>query len=110
MPFIQPIHFRHASTFPHNILEAVKTCKRRVTALQDRLVFTYKKTCFVEGAIVKAVQKQKKTLFSHIVINSNCRLERNFAQACEDSDDVLFYIKLLCGFHGKTPVGHYNPD
>ncbi|HUX89888.1 MAG TPA: DEAD/DEAH box helicase family protein [Gallionellaceae bacterium] len=59
---------------------------------------------------VVAVEKQEKTLFSHIVIDSNSGPERNFAQACEDNDDVLFYIKLPRWFQIDTPVGSYNPD
>lgn len=59
---------------------------------------------------VKAVEKQEKTLFSHIVIDSNSSPERNFAQACEDNDDVFFYIKLPRWFQIETPVGSYNPD
>ncbi|AKH36880.1 MULTISPECIES: restriction endonuclease [Nitrosomonas] len=59
---------------------------------------------------VKAVKKQEKTLFSHIVIDSNSDPERKFAQACEDNDDVLFYIKLPRWFRIETPVGPYNPD
>ena len=59
---------------------------------------------------VKAVEKQDKTLFSHIIIDSNSGPERLFAQACEDNDDVLFYIKLPRWFQIETPVGLYNPD
>jgi len=59
---------------------------------------------------VKAVVKQEKTLFSHIVIDSNSGPERLFAQACEDNEDVLFYIKLPRWFQIETPVGPYNPD
>jgi len=59
---------------------------------------------------VKAVDKQEKALFSHIVIDSNSSPERLFAQACEDNDDVLFYIKLPRWFQIETPVGPYNPD
>ncbi len=59
---------------------------------------------------VLAVGKQEKTLFSHIVIDSNSGPERTFAQACEDNDDVLFYIKLPRWFQIETPVGPYNPD
>ncbi len=57
-----------------------------------------------------AVEKQEKTLFSHIVIDSNSGPERAFAQACEDNADVLFYIKLPRWFQIETPVGPYNPD
>ena len=59
---------------------------------------------------VKAVEKQEKTLFSHIIIDSNSGPERAFAQACEDNEDVLFYIKLPSWFRIETPVGPYNPD
>lgn len=59
---------------------------------------------------VQVVEKQEKTLFSHIVIDSNSGPERAFAQACEDNTDVLFYIKLPRWFQIETPVGPYNPD
>ena len=45
------------------------------------------------GETAEAVEKQEKTLFTHIVIDSDSNPERLFAQACEDNDDVLFYIK-----------------
>lgn len=56
------------------------------------------------------VAKPEKTLFSHIVIDSDSGPERKFAQACDDNDDVLFYIKLPRWFTIDTPVGEYNPD
>lgn len=59
---------------------------------------------------VIAIEKQEKTLFSHIIIDSNSSPERNFAKACEDNEDVLFYIKLPSWFQIETPVGSYNPD
>lgn len=64
---------------------------------------------FFESNVVE-VTKPEKTLFSHIVIDSNSTPERNFAQACEDNEDVLFYIKLPRWFTIDTPVGEYNPD
>jgi type III restriction enzyme len=59
---------------------------------------------------VVAVHKQEKTLFSHIVIDSVSGPERAFAQACENNDDVHFYIKLPRWFQIETPVGPYSPD
>lgn len=59
---------------------------------------------------VIAVAKPQKTLFSHIVIDSDSGPERGFAQACEDNNDVLFYVKLPRWFQIETPVGPYNPD
>jgi len=61
-------------------------------------------------ANVVAVHNQQKTLFSHIVIDSASGPEKAFAQACENSDDVHFYIKLPRWFEIETPVGPYNPD
>ncbi len=62
-----------------------------------------------ESNVLK-VEKQEKTLFSHIVIDSNSSPERGFAEACETNDDVLFYVKLPRWFVIETPVGPYNPD
>jgi type III restriction enzyme len=61
-------------------------------------------------ANVIAVQKQEKTLFSHIVIDSGSGPEHAFAEGCENNDDVHFYIKLPRWFTIETPVGPYNPD
>lgn len=36
--------------------------------------------------------------------------ERTFAKACDDNEDVHFYIKLPKWFLIETPVGSYNPD
>jgi type III restriction enzyme len=77
----------------------------------------YEMRRFEEGDLMEAfrantieVGKPEKTLFSHIVIDSNSGPERGFAQACEDNDDVLFYVKLPRWFQIETPVGAYNPD
>jgi type III restriction enzyme len=59
---------------------------------------------------VIAVQKQEKTLFSHIIIDSGSQPEQNFAKACDANDDVHFYIKLPRWFEIETPVGAYHPD
>jgi len=59
---------------------------------------------------VVAVGRQEKTLFSHLVMNSNDSLEREFAERCEQDEDVLFYMKLPRWFKIDTPVGPYTPD
>lgn len=73
----------------------------------DDLMEVFKSNVFPDEA---GVTHPEKTLFSHIVIDSNSTPERLFAQACEDNDDVLFYIKLPRWFQIETPVGAYNPD
>ena len=64
---------------------------------------------FFENNLIE-VKNQEKTLFSHIVIDSHSGPEQEFAKACENNDDVLFYIKLPDWFRIDTPVGQYNPD
>lgn len=59
---------------------------------------------------VLPVSKQDKTLFSHIVIDSESKPEQDFMKACEDNDDVLFYLKLPSWFKIDTPLNSYNPD
>jgi type III restriction enzyme len=77
----------------------------------------YEMRRFEDGDLMEAfkantieVGKPEKTLFSHIVIDSNSGPELGFAQACEHNDDVLFYVKLPGWFQIDTPVGRYNPD
>ncbi len=62
------------------------------------------------GPSMREVAKPYKTLYSHVVIDSGSRPEWLFAEACENNDDVLFYIKLPRWFVIETPVGKYNPD
>ncbi len=54
------------------------------------------------------VQKQEKTLYDHILVDSD--VERSFAHECEARDDVRFYFKLPSWFKIDTPLGSYNPD
>ena len=37
-------------------------------------------------------------------------VEREFAKACEERDDIKFYFKLPGWFFIDTPIGKYNPD
>jgi type III restriction enzyme len=56
------------------------------------------------------VNRQDKTVSDYIIIDSNSQPERDFAKACEDSDQVKFFIKLPSWFRIATPLGSYNPD
>ena len=54
------------------------------------------------------VNKKEKTVYDYVKVDSN--IERNFAQECENRDDVKFYFKLPGWFFIDTPIGKYNPD
>lgn len=54
------------------------------------------------------VQDQEKTLYNHILIDSN--VESEFAKDLDSREDVKFYVKLPNWFKIPTPIGEYNPD
>jgi len=54
------------------------------------------------------VSKKEKTIYDYIKIDSD--IERDFATACEQRDDIRFYFKLPFWFKIETPLGTYNPD
>jgi len=54
------------------------------------------------------VKKPEKTVYDYIEMRSN--IEREFAKACEDRDDIKFYFKLPFWFKIQTPIGEYTPD
>lgn len=73
--------------------------------------------CLFESAEVEQyldnlvkVQKADKTLYNYVVVDSNSRPEKQFAEACEAREDILFYVKLPKSFQIPTPIGAYIPD
>lgn len=57
-----------------------------------------------------SVKNKEKTIFDNIEIDSLSETERKFAKACDDSDDMEFFLKLPRWFEIETPVGKYRPD
>ncbi|UDQ98852.1 DEAD/DEAH box helicase family protein [Lentisphaerota bacterium WC36G] len=60
------------------------------------------------GYLQKNMVESQKSVFSHIVYDSDIELE--FANAFERSDDIKLYAKLPGWFKIDTPLGTYNPD
>ena len=57
---------------------------------------------------VVKVQNKDKTLYDHVLIDSN--VESQFAKDLETMEKVKFYFKLPYWFKIQTPIGSYNPD
>lgn len=56
------------------------------------------------------VKNQHKTIYDHVEIDSLSETEKAFAKACDDSEDVEFFLKLPRWFVIRTPIGEYTPD
>lgn len=55
-----------------------------------------------------ASQRLKRHIYDYVVTDS--RIEQQFANQLDTSDEVVVYAKLPRGFHIPTPIGDYNPD
>ncbi len=60
------------------------------------------------GYLQKNMVESQKSVFDHVVYDSDVELE--FACAFERSDDIKLYAKLPDWFKIDTPLGTYNPD
>lgn len=60
------------------------------------------------GYLQKNMVESNKSVFDHVVYDSDIELE--FASAFERSDDIKLYAKLPDWFKIDTPLGSYNPD
>jgi len=56
------------------------------------------------------VKNVDKSLYDHIEIDSLSSVEREFAKACDNTEEVEFFLKLPRWFIIRTPIGEYRPD
>ena len=62
----------------------------------------------IKGNLNKNAIKVKKHLYDYLVYDS--KIEKEFAESLDTSEEVFMYVKLPSGFYISTPVGKYNPD
>ena len=56
----------------------------------------------------KATEPLKRHIYDYVITDS--KVEKEFAEKLDVSDEVVVYAKLPGGFFIPTPVGDYNPD
>lgn len=56
----------------------------------------------------KATEPLKRHIYDYVITDS--KVEKEFAEKLDVSDEVVVYAKLPGGFFIPTPVGNYNPD
>lgn len=62
----------------------------------------------IKGNLNENAIKVKKHLYDYLVYDS--KIEKEFAESLDTSEEVFMYVKLPSGFYISTPVGKYNPD
>lgn len=61
------------------------------------------------GYLDKDAVPVKRSVYDHVIVDS-MGVERRFAQALDDDEDVKMFFKLPDNFKIDTPLGTYNPD
>jgi len=74
----------------------------------------YDQSLFLKDEIIESYTddvvpaSDTRTLYNYTICDSS--VEKDFAEQCEQDQDVKFYIKLPSWFKVATPLGDYNPD
>ena len=119
---LQGIETAVFSQFRTNPEQFISECSRLVneqkaTIIIERLSYdcigkTYDTDIFTAAQsrqdFSQASEKLKRHIYDYVVTDS--RVEKEFVQELDTSQEVVVYAKLPCGFLIPTPVGNYNPD
>ncbi len=74
----------------------------------DSTIFTESKVECELGKAYEATKHIMQYVFTDGISDDN--VEKRFAQALDEANEVDVYAKLPKGFHIPTPVGNYSPD
>ena len=119
---LQGIETAVFSQFRTNPEQFISECSRLVneqkaTIIIERLSYdcigkTYDTDIFTAAQsrqdFSQASEKLKRHIYDYVVTDS--KVEKEFVQELDTSQEVVVYAKLPCGFLIPTPVGNYNPD
>ena len=83
-----------------------KICYERTGNTYDVDIFT---ESTLRGKVGINAIESTKSLYDLVVVDSE-GVEKKFAEALENHEEVAVYTKLPKGFYINTPMGHYNPD
>lgn len=76
----------------------------------DILEDTYETDIFETGTSYNFSEQDKLSKHIYHYLVSDSKVERDFARALEENDEVLVYAKLPGAFKIPTPLGNYSPD
>ena len=120
---IEPIKFIMYQKNPEEFISKVSKLinEQKASLIVDHITYnlidgTFDSDIFAESKAVteyKLAYKAEKHIRDYVFvdsINKETSVERNFAMALDNSDEVCVYAKLPRGFYIPTPVGNYSPD
>ncbi|WP_160712277.1 type III restriction-modification system endonuclease [Chitinophaga solisilvae] len=116
---IDPIVFSQFKKNPeHFIAEASRLIQEQKATLiiehlsYDEIAGTHDVSIFTADRSKKDFSKATKRLKKHVYdfAITDSKVERDFAEELDASDEVVVYAKLPGKFLIPTPVGDYNPD
>lgn len=104
--------FHNPAEYLHRAGEAINRAKRRF--LVDGVQYVEVQDIY-EMSLLEDLQGYEdhlvpieKSVYSHVLYDSD--VERDFALALEEMDEVKLFLKLPDWFVVDTPIGEYNPD
>ncbi len=116
---IQPAVFKQLKQNPEHFLSEA-TClinEQKATIIIERLSYDeiaehHDMDIFTVGQskqdFTKATEKLRNHIYDYVITDS--KVERDFVNELDTSNEVVVYAKLPRGFLIPTPVGDYNPD
>ena len=120
---IEPIKFIMYQKNPEEFISKVSKLinEQKASLIVDHITYnlidgTFDSDIFAESKAVteyKLAYKAEKHIRDYVFvdsINKETSVERNFAMALDNADEVCVYAKLPRGFYIPTPVGNYSPD
>ena len=120
---IEPIKFLMYQKNPEEFISKVSKLinEQKASLIVDHITYnlidgTFDSDIFAESKAVteyKLAYKAEKHIRDYVFvdgINKEDSIERNFAMALDNADEVCVYAKLPRGFYIPTPVGNYSPD
>ena len=120
---IEPIKFIMYQKNPEEFISKVSKLinEQKASLIVDHITYnlidgTFDSDIFAESKAVTEYQlayKAEKHIRDYVFvdsINKETSVERNFAMALDNADEVCVYAKLPRGFYIPTPVGNYSPD
>ena len=120
---IEPVKFIMYQKNPEEFISKVSKLinEQKASLIVDHITYnlidgSFDADIFAESKAVteyKLAYKAEKHIRDYVFvdsINKETSVERNFAMALDNADEVCVYAKLPRGFYIPTPVGNYSPD